>query len=490
MGEPATGPTVEVKMVAAIDPRQPLPIYVQLKTVLLDEILRGTYGPGEQLPTEHELCARYGISRTPVHRALAELAEDGAILRHRRRGTFVNPHWVSRNASKTELRVIVPEGPWEALVRDAGPVDAALNVVTVPLEDLHQVLVHAVAEGRAPDVALLDSVWVAEFAGSGFLWPLDELGSEWLREEYLPDALDPFVGANRRGDRTMAVQAEADVAGLWYRRDALADIGLEPPHTWGELAEAGERLRRHGFAKPLALPGGSRGGETTTYCLLGMMAANSARALADEAVVINSPHTIGCLEFLRHLVHAAVLPVDVVSYEHDRAPRLLARGEAALSFGGSYEVRTLCAETGLSSREVWKDFGFVGPPQGPRGGTTLVGGMVHGIFRQASNPHLAFRLLKGLSAPQAQVRMSERTGQIASRRSAAELASGESPFLAATASMLDGAVLRPSARTYPRVSTQIQAMLESVLIGRLAPAEAAERAGVTISAITGLPIDH
>jgi multiple sugar transport system substrate-binding protein len=74
---------------AAIDPDQPLPIYVQLKTLLLEEILGGRNGPGDQLPTEHELCAQYGISRTPVHRALAELAEDGAIFRHRRRGTLL-----------------------------------------------------------------------------------------------------------------------------------------------------------------------------------------------------------------------------------------------------------------------------------------------------------------------------------------------------------------------------------------------------------------
>jgi multiple sugar transport system substrate-binding protein len=118
---------------AAIDPDQPLPIYVQLKTLLLEEILGGRYGHGGQLPTEHELCAQYGISRTPVHRALAELAEDGAIFRHRRRETFVNPHWVQHNSSRAELRIVVPEGPWAALVREACPAEATLNVAPLLL---------------------------------------------------------------------------------------------------------------------------------------------------------------------------------------------------------------------------------------------------------------------------------------------------------------------------------------------------------------------
>ena len=81
----------------AIDSDLPIPVYFQLKTLLLEEVLEGHYGPDGRLPTEHELCARHGISRTPVTRALSELAAEGVVIRHCRRGTFVNPHWVRRN---------------------------------------------------------------------------------------------------------------------------------------------------------------------------------------------------------------------------------------------------------------------------------------------------------------------------------------------------------------------------------------------------------
>ena len=108
---------IESAGMRVIDPSQPLPVYAQLKTLLTEDIIRGRYAPGERLPTEHELCATYGISRTPVHRALAELAEEGAILRHRRRGTFVNPHWLTQNGRADELRVVVPEGHWRSSCR-------------------------------------------------------------------------------------------------------------------------------------------------------------------------------------------------------------------------------------------------------------------------------------------------------------------------------------------------------------------------------------
>src|SRR6266508_3757194 len=151
----------------SIDPKQPIPLYFQLKTLLLEEILGARYGPGDRLPTEHELCEWYAFSRPPVSRALSELAEEGVILRHRRRGTFVNPHWLRRRPDRPEIRVVVPEeGPWARMIRDAAA-DVEVDLVTVSRPSLHETLTHAVAEGHAPDLAVLDSVWAAEFAAAG-----------------------------------------------------------------------------------------------------------------------------------------------------------------------------------------------------------------------------------------------------------------------------------------------------------------------------------
>lgn len=475
-------------MKPVIDPSQPLPVYVQLKTLLTEDIIRGRYAPGEQLPTEHELCALYGISRTPVHRALAELAEEGAILRHRRRGTFVNPHWLTQHGSGDELRVIVPEGPWETLVREACPAGTTLSVAPVALEDLHQVLVRAVAEGRAPDVALMDSVWVREFASAGFLLPLDEIDPGWMGQDYLgDDLLQPFRAANEYDGRPVAVQAEADVVGLWYHRGALEDAGIPAPRTWVELARAGSRLRARGFEHPLAMPAGSRGGEATSYCLLGLLATNGVEVFREGRVTIGSAGTTECLTLLRKLARSGTLSVDAVTYERGRAIRLLAHGQAAFAIGGSYELSHLADETGVDVGRVWDRFGFVPPPAGPRGGaTTLAGGMVHAVFRQAANPHGAMRLLRALSSTEALATMSTRTGQLASRRSAAAVAARGSEFLESTGAMLESAVVRPATATYPRVSAQLQSMLEAVIVGRLAPAAAVRHASDLICAITGM----
>ena len=82
---------------------QPIPLYYQLKILLTKEILSGVYGTDGRLPTEHQLCERFGLSRTPVTHALTDLAAEGVVLRRRRHGTFVNPPRRARRADSGEV---------------------------------------------------------------------------------------------------------------------------------------------------------------------------------------------------------------------------------------------------------------------------------------------------------------------------------------------------------------------------------------------------
>jgi multiple sugar transport system substrate-binding protein len=472
-----------------IDPTQPLPVYVQLKTLLIQEIVDGRYAPGDRLPTEQELCAIHRISRTPVNRALTEMAEEGIVLRQRRHGSFVNPEWVPPNTAANALRVVVPEGSWEAMVRAAAPPELSLDIIQVGLSDLRQVLVRAVAEGRAPDLAIMDSVWVHEFAASGFLTPLEELDADWVRNEYEGDFLEPFRSANKFDGRPVAVQAEADVAGIWYRRSDLAAVGHQPPRTWDQLAALGHALAERGTALPLTLPGGSIAGETATYCLLSLLASNGAGVLDQRSVTLDTAAATESLTFLRELIHAGVISAESVSYERHVPIDQLAKGEASMAIGGSYDAPALAAAASLTMEHLLDQFGFIAMPAGPRGpAATLAGGMVYGIFRQAASPKLSMRLLRAVTSVEALTRMSKDTWQLAPRRTALEQAAARSPFLRTTGTMLQQAVVRPSTPPYARVSAQLHALLESILLGRREPQTAAARAADLISAITGLSV--
>jgi len=68
-----------------IDRHSAAPMYDQLRQLIVDGISRDGLQPGDPL-----LCERYGISRTVVRQALAQLEHEGLVERVKGKGTFVS----------------------------------------------------------------------------------------------------------------------------------------------------------------------------------------------------------------------------------------------------------------------------------------------------------------------------------------------------------------------------------------------------------------
>jgi len=67
-----------------------IPLYLQAKTALEEEIRSGLYGVNQRLPSERDLCQRFGISRMTARQALKELERDGLVFSRVGKGTFVS----------------------------------------------------------------------------------------------------------------------------------------------------------------------------------------------------------------------------------------------------------------------------------------------------------------------------------------------------------------------------------------------------------------
>ncbi|MCP1309087.1 GntR family transcriptional regulator [Paenibacillus tyrfis] len=72
------------------------PLYVQLKQMIKEEIHRGTYKPGQQLPSESDLCDIYEVSRITARRAILDLVDEGILQRKQGKGTFVKEFKIER----------------------------------------------------------------------------------------------------------------------------------------------------------------------------------------------------------------------------------------------------------------------------------------------------------------------------------------------------------------------------------------------------------
>lgn len=67
----------------------PIPLYYQVKRMILNELANGSLKLGDKLPAEMEFCESLQLSRPTVRLALSELVAEGILIRKKRSGTFV-----------------------------------------------------------------------------------------------------------------------------------------------------------------------------------------------------------------------------------------------------------------------------------------------------------------------------------------------------------------------------------------------------------------
>ncbi|MFS0783758.1 GntR family transcriptional regulator [Bacillus sp. 1P06AnD] len=87
-----------------LDPKNPLPLHIQLKLKIESLIQDGSYS--EKIPSERELMEEYQVSRSTVREAVSHLVHEGILEKVHGKGTFVSSKpiqdWLGSISSTTE----------------------------------------------------------------------------------------------------------------------------------------------------------------------------------------------------------------------------------------------------------------------------------------------------------------------------------------------------------------------------------------------------
>ena len=68
------------------------PLYEQIRILLTQSLVAGEWKPGESIPSELELAARFQVSQGTVRKAIDALASENILVRRQGKGTFVASH--------------------------------------------------------------------------------------------------------------------------------------------------------------------------------------------------------------------------------------------------------------------------------------------------------------------------------------------------------------------------------------------------------------
>jgi GntR family transcriptional regulator len=106
------------------------PLYQQIKGLILQSLQAGEWKPGEAIPSEMELAARFRVSQGTVRKAIDELAAENLVVRRQGKGTFVATH--AEQHVRYRFLKLVPdsgdEGPAQREILDCRRLRASAEI--------------------------------------------------------------------------------------------------------------------------------------------------------------------------------------------------------------------------------------------------------------------------------------------------------------------------------------------------------------------------
>src|SRR5689334_3753223 len=119
---------------------------------------------------------------------------------------------------------------------------ATINVVTVPNSDLYQKALTDMATGtNSYDAFLFAPSWIVDFAPAGFL---EDLTPRVQADKDLQwdDVVKSIQDFNSYQGKVYSIPLDGDIHTVYYRKDSLADAGLQPPQTCDEYLNVAKAL--------------------------------------------------------------------------------------------------------------------------------------------------------------------------------------------------------------------------------------------------------
>ena len=222
--------------------------------------------------------------------------------------------------------------------------------------------------------------------------------------------------------QTVAIPVGTEYRALMYRKDLLAEAGLEAPATWEELSTVtAQALTKDtdGDGQVDIWGYGIQGAAGTSYFWpQHLIQAGGALTDGDGKAIYDSPAGIKALQWWVDLMHTyKVVDPGNVEAGTDQLRDAFIAGKLAMvgiDTGGG-----LVARLEIEAPELLDKIDFVALPK-PEGGkyASFAGGWTYIMTKQCENPEAAWAFIKFMASPEMQLRMNKHLGGVPARKSA------------------------------------------------------------------------
>lgn len=339
--------------------------------------------------------------------------------------------------------------------------DVTIEVTAVPWESAHDRIATAIAGGETPDISMLGTTWVGEFAATGAFEPTpDDLVDE---DSFFDGSWETTVV----DDVAYGVPWYVDTRVLYYRTDLAQAAGVEPPTTWDEYKAFATALQDAGAQWGVSLPPGG----LDSWVYVGPLAWQLGGEIMNEdgtEFTLDSPEWVEALTFYDSFFEEGL--AEPVRLETGEIEQEFIDGNVGAFFSGPFHVSLLQEQGGAE----FADRFAVAMVPGEQSRTSFTGGGNLAVFGDSENRDASWKFVRWLSQPETQIAWYDISTDLPAVESAWEDPTfADDPYLSVFGEQLADSKAPPAIPTWAQVSSVFDQEIEKMTRGDTTPEEAA-----------------
>jgi multiple sugar transport system substrate-binding protein len=338
--------------------------------------------------------------------------------------------------------------------------EAKVNITAFPFDAAHDKIATAIAGRQTPDVSMMGTTWMGEFAKTG---AFDQTPSGLIdKSKFFDGAWDTTVV----GGTSYGVPWYVETRLIYYRTDLAKQAGVEAPKDWDGLKDFAKALKEKGGADwGINLqPGGT--GSWQTFMPFAWQAG--AEISKDGKFTLDSPEVQKALEYYASFFKDGIAPTELAQGALEPG---FVNGDIGAFVSGPWHMGILKEQGGADFNGKWA----VTQMPKEKAGTSFIGGSDLVVYKDSKNRDTAWKFVEYLTRPPAQQKLYELVGSLPSVKEAWESGdlSGDE-MLKVFGEQLDDAKSPPVMATWEQIADVIDDGVERVVRGVSDPAAAAK----------------
>lgn len=209
---------------------------------------------------------------------------------------------------------------------EAANPDIKINIQVVPWDTLLQRLTTDVAGGAAPDISIIGTRWLLDFASQGVAEPIDA----YLTPEFKGTFIDTFMNPGIIDGKIMGLPVAASARAMMVNMDLYEKAGATPPTTWDELYEASKKIA----ALPDTFAFGLQGKEieTDAYFYYSLWTHGGDILNSDGTSGLDSAAAIEAASLYKKMIDEGLTQPSPTNYNREEVFNLFKQGKVGTIF--------------------------------------------------------------------------------------------------------------------------------------------------------------